>query len=101
MAKKESEKVKKAMENYEVLTGDKEVERLAEIRLMSELEEKSALASARDKGEKIGREQGEKIGKEKTAKELLKLDMSIGQIMQVTGLTEEDIIKIKKQTKST
>lgn len=102
MAKKESKKVEKAMENYEVLTGEAEVKRLAEIRLMSELEEKSALASARDKGEKIGREQGEKIGREqgekigsakekiKIAKELLKLGIPKEQIMQATGVKEID-----------
>ena len=105
MAKKESKKIEKAVENYEVLTGDAEVKRLAEIRLMSELEERSALASAnaigREKGEKIGREKGEKIGREKgeaigkakekkkIAKELLKLKIPIEQIMQVTELTEE------------
>ena len=81
MAKKENKKIAKAIENYEVLTGDEEVKRLAEIRLMSELEEKSALASARDagmkrgtkigeeigikKGEAIGRQKGEAIGRQK------------------------------------
>ena len=115
MAKKESKKIEKAVENYEVLTGDAEVKRLAEIRLMSELEERSALASAnaigREKGEKIGREKGEKIGREKgeaigkakekkkIAKELLKLKIPIEQIMQVTELTEEEIRTTQKDEK--
>lgn len=72
MAKKKNEKIKKAYENYETLVGDEEVKRLAEIRLMSELEEQSALATARaigkERGEKIGREQGEKIGREQGEK---------------------------------
>ena len=107
MAKKESKKIEKAVENYEVLTGDAEVKRLAEIRLMSELEERSALASAnaigREKGEKIGREKGEAIGKakekKKIAKELLKLKIPIEQIMQVTELTEEEIRTTQKDEK--
>lgn len=115
MAKNESKKIEKAVRNYEVLTGDAEVKRLAEIRLMSELEEKSALASARaigrEKGEKIGREKGEKIGrakgeaigeareKKKIAKGLLKLEIPIKQIMKATELTEEEIRKIQEDEK--
>lgn len=64
MAKKENKRVKKAVENYEVLTGDEEVKRLAEIKLMSDLEEKASLASARDAGTKRGQEIGLKEGRE-------------------------------------
>ncbi len=72
MAKKKNEKIKKAYENYETLVGDEEIKRLAEIRLMSELEEQSALATARaigkERGEKLGRKEGEKLGREKGEK---------------------------------
>ena len=68
MAKKENEKIKKAFENYEVLTGDEEVKRLAEIRLMSRLEERAALASAKEYGEKKGLEEGKKKGLEEGKK---------------------------------
>ena len=54
MACEKNDKVKKAVENYEVLTGDEEVKRLSEIRLMSNLEEKSALHCAREEGEEAG-----------------------------------------------
>ena len=64
MAMKENEKVKEAVERYNELTGDAEVKRLAEIRLMAQLEENAALASARDKGTKEGLEQGKKEGLE-------------------------------------
>ena len=46
--------MKDDIEDYEVLTGDEEIKRLAEIRLMSELEEQSALATARAKGTEEG-----------------------------------------------
>ena len=62
MAKKKNKLIKKAVENYEVLTGDAEVKRLAEIKLMSDLEEHSALTSARDKGKARGLKEGLKLG---------------------------------------
>ena len=116
MAKKTNEKIKKAYENYETLVGDEEIKRLAEIRLMSELEEQSALATARaigkeqgeklgrEKGEKIGREQGEKIGRNAKAKEivqkLLKKKMSLEEISEISGLTIAEIQGIEKEIQS-
>ena len=134
MAKKENKKVKKALENYEVLTGDEEVKRLAEIKLMSDLEERAALASARDHGHKEGLRQGHEEGlkqgheeglkqgheeglkqgheeglkqgheegvrqgqKDKQieiAKKLLKLKLPIKQIVETTGISEEELAKI-------
>ena len=102
MACEKNDKVKKAVENYEVLTGDEEVKRLAEIRLMSKLEEKSALDCAREdgmkEGKEIGREEGleEGIerGKKEIAQKLKKQKMPIKQISEITGLSEEEIEKI-------
>ena len=91
MASKENKNVKKAMENYEVLTGDEEVKRWAEIRLMSKLEEKSALLTAREEGE----EEGIRKGIKKVAKNLLKEKIPIEKIAKITGLSEEEIRKIK------
>ena len=91
MACKENDKVKRAVENYEVLTGDEEVKRLAEIRLMSKLEEKSALDWAREDGMKQGLERGRK----EIAQKLKKQKMSIKQIAEITGLSEEEIECIK------
>ena len=65
MAKKENKEIKKDVENYETLTGNDEVKRLTEIRLLSELEEQSALASARDAGMKRGTKIGEELGMKK------------------------------------
>ena len=127
MAKKENKKIKKAVENYETLTGNDEVKRLTEIRLLSELEEQSALASARDsgmkrgtkigeelglkKGEELGLKKGEELGlkkgkevgakesKEKIAKKLLDAKMSVEQIIEITELTEEEIKRIENEKK--
>ena len=47
MAKEENKEIKEAFEEYEVLTGDAAVKRLAELKRMSELEEHSALTVAK------------------------------------------------------
>ena len=97
MAKKKNEKVKKAVENYEVLTGDAEVKRLAEIKLMADLEEKAALASARENGTKRGQELGLKEGKREIARKLLEMKMPIEEIIKITGLSENDIKKFEEK----
>ena len=107
MACEKNEKVRRAVENYEVLTGDEEVKRLAEIRLMAKLEEKSALDCAREEGEERGREAGRregeergkeagiKLGEEQKQKEIAqkmkKQKMPIKQISEITGLSEKEV----------
>ena len=105
MASKKNEKIKKAIENYEVLTGDEEIKRLAELKQMAKFEEQSALHCAREAGKVEGKEEGEKIGlkkgkeqgkKEKQieiAKKLKEQKMPIKQIAEITGLSEEEIKK--------
>ena len=106
MACEENDKVKRAVENYEVLTGDEEVKRLAEIRLMSKLEEKSALDCAREDGIEEGKKIGREIGREqerretieklrKIAKKLKEQKMQTKQIAEITGLSEEEIEDLK------
>ena len=103
MAKKENKEIEEAVEEYEVLTGDEEIKRLAEIRLMSELEEKSALASARAKGEaegrKIGEEEGRKLGqiegsswkKIEIAKKMIEKGYNNSEIIELLDLTEDEL----------
>lgn len=93
MAKKNSKIIKEAYGEYEVLTGEDEVKRLAEVRLMSKLEEESALSFVRDEGLK----EGQKNEKIQIAKKLLKSNMSIEQIIEITELTREEIEKIKNE----
>lgn len=115
MAMKENEKIKEAVKNYHELTGDEEVKRLAEVRLMAQLEENAALASARAKGEEKGMKQGIEKGiqqgiekgmqqgiekgkkeeQEKIAKKLLEMKIPIEQIIEITKLTKEEIKKIE------
>ena len=92
MACEKNDKVKKAVENYEVLTGNEEVKRLSEIRLMSNLEEKSALHCAREEGKK----HGEKQKQIEIAQKLKEQKMPIKQIAEITGLSEKEIEALDK-----
>lgn len=91
MAEKENKTIKEAKENYEVLTGDAELKRLAEIRLMSALEEQSALDTAREEGIV----EGAKQNKKEIAKKLLEKGMEVEEIAEITGLSKEAIEKLK------
>ena len=62
MAKKENKEIEEAVEEYDTLTGDELVKRLAEIRLMSELEEQSALETAKNEGKEEGKKEGMEQG---------------------------------------
>lgn len=115
MAMKENEKIKKAVKSYNELTGDEEVKRLAEVRLMAQLEENAALASARAKGEAKGKKEGLEQGMQKgieqgiqegikngkrrqqenVAKKLLQMKMPIEKIIEITELSKEEIEKIQ------
>lgn len=111
MAKEKNKEIKEATDAYEVLTGDDEIKRIAEIRLMSELEEQSALATARAKGTeeglKQGKEEGLKQGKKEglkqgkkqkqkeIAKRMLSKGINIEEIIELTKLSKEEIEKLK------
>ena len=107
MAKKESKEIEKALDNYEVLTGDAAVKRLAEIRFMEEIDKKSFYAKAESEGmakrkrrRKIrADQQKEKLNgrtEEKTeiAKNLIKLGINIDDIVKATGLSKDKIEKL-------
>ena len=87
MAEKENKTIQEAKEYYEVLTGDAELKRLAEIRLMSALEEQSALDTARN--------EGAEQNKIEIAKKLLRKGMTIEEIAEITGLSKAAIEKLK------
>ena len=74
---------------------------------MSQLEEQSALATARDNGTKkgleLGRKQGMKLGKEQgvnqgkkeIAKRMIQKGKNIDEIVEMTGLSKEEIERLK------
>ena len=104
MAKKENKEIKEAVEEYEVLTGDEEIKRLAEIRLMSKLEENSALATARAKGTeeglRQGREEGIRQGKEEGLQKGREEGMQKGKEEGIKQGEKQTLIEIARKMKN-
>ena len=87
----ENEKVKKAEEELEYLSGDEAERRIAYLRETAELDRRFAMTGARDQGRKEGRKEGKAEEKLEIAKKMLAEKMDIGVITKVTGLTKEEI----------
>ena len=124
MAEEKNKTLKKAREEMEYLTGDEEVKRLAELREKWDMEYELSMKYARKQGaedglrlgkkerirarqkradqskvRKSGLEQGKKQANRETAKKLLKIEMPIEQISEITGLSKEEIEEIEKRLK--
>lgn len=86
-----NEYVKKAEEELEYLSGDEETRRLAYLREKAIRDELAAIAQAKDEG----------INQEKItiAKKMLAENFDVETISKITGLTKEEIEKIKKDLK--
>ena len=98
----ENKDIQAIADELEILNGDYEAQRLADIREKAIHDEVSALAFAKKQGIEQGLKQGMKQAvkqvKEnmlKTAKILLKKGMSVEDIIEATGLTKEEILKLK------
>ena len=99
MAEKKNEKIKSALDDMEYLTGDEELQRLAELRESSVIDRGLAMSYARKQGIKEGEKIGIKENQIETARKLLKKNVSIDIILEVTGLTKEELEKIKVNDK--
>ena len=82
----ENEKVKKAEEELEYLSGDEAKRRIAYLRETAEIDRKFAMTAARDQGRAE-----EKID---VAKKMLAENMDINLIIKITGLTKDEIEKL-------
>ena len=87
----EDKTIQKAKKVLEEISKDKKERYLAELREKYILDQKAIEDAGYDKGLRDGISQEKK----KIAENLLKLNMSIEQIKEVTGLTEEEIKKLK------
>ena len=88
---KENKEIEEAMTELEKISKDKELRRVAELREKAIRDEKNGLRHAREEGIKEGIEQGI----EQVAKKMLELKVPIQDIINATGLTEEEILNIK------
>lgn len=100
MAVKENEKIAKAKEEYEYLTGDAAVQRLAFLRDKWERDHKSEIAWERKEAKKEGIRLGEIESKKQIAKEMIKKKMEDEIILELTKISKEELETIKKELKN-
>ena len=95
MEKGEDKAIQKAKEVLEEISQDERERYLAELREKYILDQKAIEDAGYDKGMRIGLERGRKERNIEIAKNLLKLNIPTEQIQEATGLTEEEIKKLK------
>ena len=88
MAEKEKE-IKEAIETLEDISSDEAKERIAELRQKYIMDMKSQLRTAEEKGLKKGIKE--------IAKKMLQENIAIETMIKITGLTKEEIEKIKNK----
>ena len=115
----ENENIKEAVERLEYVSDDEELRRLAELREMSRREENAVKAFVRRKGYEEGYEMGIKNGRKdgikqgikegieqgiqqgveqnnkRTVKKMLDENIDVDVIQRITGLSKEQIFKLK------
>ena len=96
----EDENINKAKKVLETISQDERERRLTELREKYRMDQHAIMLAGYDKGLKEGIQQGLEEGIEQTKKnmleKLLKTDLSIEQIIEITGFTAEEIEKLKK-----
>ena len=97
----ENKEIKEAMNELEEMSKDKELRRVAELREKAIRDEKNGLRHARqegiEEGMRKGIERGIEQGIEEVAKRMISLNHSIQDIIQITGLNKEQVLKIKEE----
>ena len=104
-AMEKNKEIKKASEQYKILTGDEYERRLAYLREKAIRDEASAIAGAREEGKQEGKregiregiEKGSKKEKKEIAKKLLELGMKIEDIQKATDLSIEELKNLAKK----
>jgi predicted transposase/invertase (TIGR01784 family) len=89
--------LKKAMTTLEFLSQDKEMRALALAREKALRDEISKLNWVKREGIAEGEQKGKELGKLEVAKNLLNKGMNVLEILEVTGLPESEIAKLKEQ----
>ena len=93
MAVKENKKVKKADKVLERISKDPRERERYEAILKAEFNQRISNQKFEERGEARGRKQNQI----EIAKKLLQRNMSIADIIEITGLTKEEINKLKQE----
>ena len=88
----EDENINKAKKVLENISQDERERRLTELREKYRMDQHAIMLAGYDKGLKEGIEQE----KQQVAKKLLEMNLPLKQIIEVTGLSKEEIEKITK-----
>ncbi len=88
----EDENINKAKKVLETISQDERERRLTELREKYRMDQHAIMLAGYDKGLKEGIEQE----KQQVAKKLLEMNLPLKQIIEVTGLSKEEIEKITK-----
>ncbi|HCC04428.1 MAG TPA: hypothetical protein DEP51_06230 [Clostridiales bacterium] len=92
----EDENINKAKKVLETISQDERERRLTELREKYRMDQHAIMLAGYDKGLKEGIEQGIEQNKKEILEKLLKTNLSIEQIIKITGFTVEEIEKLKK-----
>ena len=104
MAEEKNKTIKEAKKEVEYLTGEEEIKRLAELREKWAMDRRSEISDAREEGIEEGRKEGRKEGKEEgkkeeklaIAKNMLNKGKSEEDILDFTGISKEELEKLKE-----
>ncbi|XID93438.1 hypothetical protein ACF3MZ_02575 [Paenibacillaceae bacterium WGS1546] len=80
---------------YRSYGDDQQTEEVS--RMIKTFIDPEVLKKGREQGQKEGMQQGMQQGKTTVARKLLKLGVDIGTIVEATGLTEEELLKLGKK----
>ena len=94
-----NEDVKEAVIEVRKLSQDEQLQREAELREKAIMDEKAiyqaGLDNGKEEGEKLGRKKGRVETMKEVAKKLIKQNMNIENVAEITGLTIEEIEKLR------
>lgn len=94
VASERNEKIAKVNEENKKLSTTQEMQDWYWLEEMAIYDENTKISVATKRGEEIGRQNGKLEEKLEIAKKLLKMKMPIEQIIEVTGLSREEIEKV-------
>ena len=94
---KNAKKIKKAYEELEYLSQDKAAREEYDAYQRAIIDEKMKIQYAEEKGIERGKIEGKKEGKLEIEKKMLKKSTDIELIKEFTGLTEEEVNKVKSE----
>ena len=101
MSVRDMKEVEKAYEEYKRITSDKGLMNAIINMDMAEMDRAQEITDAIAEGERRGEERGKEKGKEESkieiAKKLLNMNMTVEDIVEATGLTVEEVEKLKEE----